>query len=59
MKRSFSKERMKQIMQDAKKRIVQAFADLKEKERLLRERASERARNLAEQRQRGIGPATN
>jgi hypothetical protein len=55
MKRSFSKERMKQIMQDAKKRIVQAFADLKEKERLVRERAQ----FLAEQRRRGMGPVTN
>ena len=55
MKRSFSKERMKQIMQDAKKRIVQAFADLKEKERAVRERAQW----LAQQRKSGMGPATN
>ena len=59
MKRSFSKERMKQIMQDAKKRIVQAFADLREKERQVRESARERAQMLAQQRQRGIDPAMN
>jgi len=59
MKRSFSKERMKQIMQDAKARIVQAFADLKEKERVLRENARERAQWLAQQRKGGIDPATN
>jgi hypothetical protein len=50
---------MKQIMQDAKARIVQAFADLKEKERVLRENARERAQWLAQQRKGGMDPATN
>jgi hypothetical protein len=50
---------MREMMQNAKERIVQAFADLKEKERLIRERAFERAQLLAEQRKRGMGPATN
>jgi hypothetical protein len=62
MKRTFSNERMKQILHDAKKRIVQAFAELKEKERLVRERAQERMRDnewRVEQRNGGIGPATS
>ncbi len=50
---------MKQIMQDAKKRIVQAFADLKEKERFAHERARERVEWRAQQRKGGIGPATS
>jgi hypothetical protein len=55
MKGSFSKERIRQMMQEARARIIQALTDLKEKERAVRERAQ----MMAQQRRGGASPATN
>lgn len=55
MKGPFSKDKIKQIMQETRQRIINAFMELRHKERSIRERAQEIVRD----RSRGADPATS
>jgi hypothetical protein len=49
MKQHFTRERIRELMRQARERIVRAYAELKDKERAIRERAQQ----AAEARRRG------